>query len=187
MDENSKIKASAVTGLSKVETEALLGRKMSQEERQLYDKTKAVLKLQQKSREQQDNDSAEVTTVSDRMPSLKERYSKKEVEEAIVRSNGRWAAICASLNCSYNQLRVWFEHHKDHFELAEQLRMTLVNEAEEQIYKLLHSNDPDTRLDVAKFILKTLGKSKGWSEQSTFVQQINANDKTVEIKSIFGI
>ena len=33
MDENSKIKASAVTGLSKVETEALLGRKMSQEER----------------------------------------------------------------------------------------------------------------------------------------------------------
>lgn len=56
------------------------------------------------------------------------------------------------------------------------------------MFKLLHSPDADTRLDVAKFILKTLGKSKGWNEQTaSIVQQINSNDKTVEIKSIFGI
>ena len=44
----------------------------------------------------------EKKTQLDRMPSLKERYSKKEVEQSIVKCNGRWAAIAADLNCSYN-------------------------------------------------------------------------------------
>lgn len=39
--------------------------------------------------------------VDNRMLSLKERYSKKEIEDAIVKCNGRWAAIVVALNCSY--------------------------------------------------------------------------------------
>ena len=71
--------------------------------------------------------------------------------------------------------------------LADELRMALVDEAEEQVSQLLNSTDSKIRLDTAKFILKTLGKTKGWSESPQVVQQINADDKTVEIKSIFGI
>jgi hypothetical protein len=37
----------------------------------------------------------------DRMLSLKERYTKKEIEDAIVKCNGRWARIVSLLNCSY--------------------------------------------------------------------------------------
>lgn len=43
--------------------------------------------------------------------------------------------------------------------------------------------------DVAKFVLKTLGKNRGWSEapsQAVF-QQISAEDKAVQIRNIFGL
>jgi hypothetical protein len=61
-------------------------------------------------------------------------------------------------------------HHKDHFKLAESLRMALVDEAEEQISQLLNSTDSKIRLDTAKFILKTLGKTRGWGESPQVVQ-----------------
>ena len=124
---------------------------------------------------------------TDRMLSLKERYTKKEIEEAIVKCNGRYAPLVSMLNCSYDQLRVWMTHHKDHFKLAESLRMALVDEAEEQISQLLNSTDSKIRLDTAKFILKTLGKTRGWGESPQVVQQINAGDEQIEIKSIFGL
>lgn len=44
----------------------------------------------------------QATYVKDnRMLSLKERYSKKEIEDAIIKCNGRWAPIASALNCSY--------------------------------------------------------------------------------------
>ena len=124
---------------------------------------------------------------TDRMLSLKERYTKKEIEEAIVKCNGRYAPLVCMLNCSYDQLRVWMTHHKDHMKLADELRMALVDEAEEQVSQLLNSIDAKIRLDTAKFILKTLGKTKGWSESPQVVQQINAGDNSIDIKNIFGL
>ena len=78
-------------------------------------------------------------------------------------------------------------HHKDHAKLADELRMALVDEAEEQVSQLLNSTDAKIRLDTAKFILKTLGKTKGWSESPQVVQNINSGDSTIDIKNIFGI
>ena len=124
---------------------------------------------------------------TNRMLSLKERYTKKEIEEAIVKCNGRYAPLVCMLNCSYDQLLVWMTHHKDHVKLADELRMALVDEAEEQVSQLLNSTDAKIRLDTAKFILKTLGKTKGWSESPQVVQQINAGDNSIDIKTIFGL
>ena len=55
------------------------------------------------------------------------------------------------------------------------------------MWQLLDSIDAKLRLDAAKFILKTLGKTKGWSESPQVVQQINAGDNSIDIKNIFGI
>lgn len=184
MDEIDTIKASAANGLTKVETEALVGHKLTDDQKTVYNKTKAVLKLKEKSKGKEVPMQVEETQ---RMPSLKERYTKAQVKEAIERCNGRWAAICAALNCSYSQLRVWMTNHHDHAQLADELRESLVAEAEEQVWNLLHSGDQNMRADIAKFILKTLGKSKGWNEQTSMLQQISTNGKDIEIKSIFGI
>ncbi len=126
------------------------------------------------------------TTNPNIMPSIKQRFTRAQVKEAIEKCNGRWAAIVAYLNCSYAQLRVWFEHHKDQEKLADDLRMAFVAEAEEQIWALMHSTDANMRADIAKFVLKTYGKSRGWNEASN-VQQININDKDVSIQQIFGL
>lgn len=162
---DKKVQISAANGLSLAETEAVVGHKLSKEELQEFNKTKALLKLKKKKDQSKPEPQPQPPADWSRMPSLKERYSKKEVEQAIVKCNGRWAAIQAMLNCSYYQLQVWMEHHKDHRELSDRLRLAVVDEAEEQLYSLLHSPDSSTRLDVAKFILKTLGRSRGWTEQ----------------------
>lgn len=100
----------------------------------------------------------------DRMPSIAERYTKKQVEETIEKCHGRWPLIASTLNCSYPQLRVWMANHKDHDILARSLREELVDQAEEAMWQLVNSNDIDVRKQIAMFILKTLGKSRGWNE-----------------------
>lgn len=79
------------------------------------------------------------------------------------------------------------QHHKKHRELSEKLREEIVDIAEDTMWQLLDSIDAKLRLDAAKFILKTLGKTRGWSESPQVVQQINTNDKDVSIQQIFGL
>ena len=123
----------------------------------------------------------------DRMPSIKERYSKKQVEDAIVRCSGRWAAVVNALNCSYAQLRVWMDSHPDHKKLAEGLREAIVDEAENEAWEQLRSPDPEIRREMAKFVLKTLGKSRGWGEGVQAKREIEVKDGKVDIREIFGI
>lgn len=42
------------------------------------------------------------------------------------------------------------------------------------------------RADIAKFVLKTYGKSRGWGDIA-MMQQINVDDKDITIQQIFGI
>ena len=53
----------------------------------------------------------------------------------------------------------------------------------------MNSTDAKLRADIAKFVLKTLGKTRGWSEapSSQIVQQISTEDKAVQIRNIFGL
>lgn len=88
--------------MSLAETEAVVGHKLSKEELQEFNKTKALMKLKKKKDNTKPEQPLQPVEDFSRMPSLKERYSKKEVEQSIVKCNGRWAAIAADLNCSYN-------------------------------------------------------------------------------------
>lgn len=94
-----------------------------------------------------------------------------------------------ALDCSYSQLRVWFEHHKEARELADQLREAFVDEAEEQAWLLMNSGDEKVRADMAKFVLRTLGKGRGWAESAApqFQQQITADEKKIQVLNVFGI
>lgn len=74
---------------------------------------------------------------ADRMPSIAERYTEQQVQDAIERCHGRWPLIAKALNCSYPQLRVWMENHKKHRILADSLREELVDQAEEAVRQLL--------------------------------------------------
>lgn len=183
MEDGGKIKVMASQGLTKAEAEGLLDRKLSEEEKRLFDGTKAAIKLQK----------AQPPAVQDPPPeralSIKERYADEQVLQVIRRCNGRKAAMVKALDCSYSQLRVWFEHHKEARELADRLREAFVDEAEEQVWLLMNSRDERVRADMAKFVLRTLGKGRGWAESAPpqFQQQITADDRKIQIMNIFGV
>lgn len=184
-----QVQAAVMNGLSKAEIEGLLERKLQPDELQAFNKAKAVLKLQAADKKQQEAAKTPFaqTAEQNRMPSLKERYTEKQVEESIVKCHGRWPLIVTDLNCSYAQLGVWMQNHKKHRDLSEKLREEIIDIAEDMMWQLLDSPDAKLRLDAAKFILKTLGKTRGWSESPQMIQQINAGDNSIDIKNIFGL
>lgn len=70
-------------------------------------------------------------------------------------------------------------------------RDKLIKHAETVVYNSLSDDNPKIRLAAATFILRTIGKSQGWSE-SPMVQINNANTMTPEeakaqILNIFGL
>ena len=119
--------------------------------------------------------------------SLARRFPAKRVREAIVKCDGRWAAIAAELNCSYGQLRTWMTNHPDDQALAEGLRDALVDAAEQQMCDLMNSPDESVRMEAAKFVLKHFGWRRGWNAQADVKQTVTAKDGAVEIRQIFGV
>lgn len=178
MDDSGKLTAMASQGPAKAEAEGLLGRKMTEEERRRFDGTKAALKLKRAQ--------PPPAPPQDRMPSLKERYTAKQVEDSIRKCDGRWAAMVRDLNCSYDQLRVWMAGHKAHAELADSLREAAVHEAEQVIWDMLRSPYADVRKDAAKFVLQTLGRSRGWGRDAQVQVQAQAGGQ-VDVRAIFGV
>ena len=180
-EDMDKVRRLSATGLTRAEAIAVLGRRMTPEELQEFDKVKAVEKLKTRLKK---NDPPPMPPANEHIQSLKQRYTKKQIEEAIVKCDGRLAAVVRALDCSYRQLNVWLEHHRDHAELARKLRFALVDEAEDQIWQALHSSDPVVRQKTAEFILKTLGRERGWGEACQAVS-VNVGGEGVDVKSIF--
>jgi len=144
-DEIDKIRASTANGLTRPEIEAFLGRKMTTEEVDVYNKTKALLKLQ-KQKEKKEKEEAksilkqpttkklEVVHVGQKnpqqLPPLSKRYTNEQIEDVIVRAHGLTSSICAALDCTTQQFYVYLRCRPEMKQLQEESRMDLVNEAE---------------------------------------------------------
>lgn len=94
------------------------------------------------------------------------------------------------LDAEYGSLVSYVTKDVDLSNLYINLRQQLVDAAEDYVAALL--NDPEvdarTKLDLAKFILKTQGKTRGWSDANSpqIVQNISTTGD-VDIRGIFGI
>ena len=60
-------------------------------------------------------------------------------------------------------------------------KKTLVSYAEQAVLDALLTGDSKTRLDAAKFALKTLGRDEGWAEGPAIQQNITLADRQAEI------
>lgn len=110
-----QIRASTANGLTRTEIEAFLGRKFTEGELDVYNKTHALLKLQ-KQKEKKEKEEAksilkrpqtkklEVVHVGQsnpqQLPPLSKRYTKEQIEDVIVRAHGLTSSICAALDCT---------------------------------------------------------------------------------------
>lgn len=91
---------------------------------------------------------------------------KAKFKQAIWQSFGNMSALARLLGVNYTSLRSYFKDHKDLADLMEEARSRLIDQAEEYIASCLSDEGLDRRskIDLAKFILKTQGKSRGWTE-----------------------
>ena len=197
-----QIRASTANGLTKTEIEAFLGRKMTDKEADIYNKTHALLKLQ-KQKEKKEKEEAksilkqpttkklEVVHVGQKnpqqLPPLSKRYTKEQIEDVIVRAHGLTSSICAALDCTTQQFYVYLRNKPEMKQLQDDSRMDFINEAERVVMENLHDPDPSIRQQAAQYVLNRLGRTKGWGEDRLFGITVSQDEQTKQIHAIFGI
>ena len=191
LDTIPQIRAAVMNGLSRPEIEGLLDRKLVEEEIREFNKTKAVIKLRDidKNKQNQANkntiQSGITNNLTPKLPPLEKRYTKKQIQECIEKHYGVVTRICNELDCTYTQFYKTIKQLNLQEYLTE-AKKNLVSLAENTLLEALASVDEKTRVDVAKYILKTQGKVFGWNDGPQIAQQINVQGE-VSIKEIFGI
>ena len=192
-----QIRAAVMNGLSRPEIEGLLSRKLEPDEVMEFNKTKAVLKLREADKAKQEEQQEKPQTILEvgitpnlkpKLPPLKDRYTKEQIEMCIEKHYGVVTRICNELDCTYSQ----FYKAVKSFGLDQTLvdaKKNLVSLAEQTLFEALQSSDEKTRVDVAKYTLSRLGKDCGWSDNSNFQVAVNvdAQQKKAQILAVFGI
>ena len=113
MDENlDKIKGAVAAGLSQKETEALLGRALTEDEANEFVKIKAQFKIKAAIDKQkpasrqpafQPVDAGITPNLKPKLPPLKDRCTKEQIETCIEKHYGVVTRICNELDCTYSQ------------------------------------------------------------------------------------
>lgn len=178
-----QIYAAVEEGLNRAEIEAFLGITFNKSELAAYNKARAVVKLDRKHggrEEEKDRPAPPPAPKSAKLPGVEKRYTKTEVEECIRRHCGIVTSICVDLDCTVNQF--WRAVTKYRLgDVVTEAKKTLVSYAEQAVLDALTKGDSKTRLDAAKFALKTLGRDEGWAEGPAIQQNITLADRQAEI------
>lgn len=116
---------------------------------------------------------------------LAKRFTKKEMRELICKLFGNTSELCKALDCTRSQLLAYLEKQPDLKQDMKDAREAVVDKAEKVMTSLLDSSNEQIQQKTAEYILKSLGKSRGWGQDPS--TQINVNSESVDIKQIFGI
>lgn len=87
----------------------------------------------------------------------------EECRTAIWRNNGNITRAAALLKCSPARLRTMVKNHERLRREVEEAAEQLVDRAEDVVAEALE--DPDRADQMARFVLQTRGKSRGWGNQ----------------------
>ena len=121
------------------------------------------------------------------LPPLQQRFTKEELQNIIEENYGVVTVLCNILDCTYAQFYKAITHYNLRDCLAN-AKKNLVGLAESAILDCLKSQNENIKLKASEITLKSLGKTEGWSFDTTQInQQINISDKDTSIKNIFGI
>ena len=116
---------------------------------------------------------------------LAKRFTKKEMRELIFKLFGNTSELCKALDCTRSQLLAYLEKQPDLKQDMKDAREAVVDKAEKVMTSLLDSQNEQIQQKTAEFLLKTLGRGRGYDVGAA--QQITVEDGKVDIKQIFGI
>lgn len=104
---------------------------------------------------------------------------------AIEKCHGITTAICAELDCSRIQWVRYVRRRPAVKAVVEKARESMIDLAENRLAQLVQSQDEETALKAAEFILRRIGSGRGWGDVK-IAQEIKTGDG-VSIRQIFGI
>lgn len=175
MIEISQAKAAIEKGVKREEFEAVLGHPLDVLEQAQWKDAEAEVA----------QDALKPKHLAKKLPSLTSRVTKNQLEEEIWKQHGLATGVCNALDCSYQQYKSAIQKWELQ-DVEAKARKALADLAENAIFRVLSTSQDDKLvMDAAKFVLKTLGKERGWGESATTAVQINAEN--VDMQQIFGI
>ena len=93
---------------------------------------------------------------------LAKRFTKKEMRELICKLFGNTSELCKALDCTRSQLLAYLEKQPDLKQDMKDAREAVVDKAEKVMTSLLDSQNEQIRQKTAEFLLKTLGRGRGY-------------------------
>ena len=117
------------------------------------------------------------------------KITKKMFKKAIEGSLGTQRDISQRLNVTDSGISYYLDRHPDMRELLNNQRLSNIDRAEHEIFEQLDFDDDKPgvnakiRQGASQFILKTLGKAKGWVEKQE-IEHSGKIDNKMEVEII---
>jgi len=116
------------------------------------------------------------------------KITKKMFKKALEGSLGTQRDLSERLNVTDSGISQYLDRNPDMRELLDKQRLKNIDRAEHEIFEQLDFNDDDKaginakiRQGASQFILKTIGKSKGWVEKQEIEHSGEQKDYTFNL------
>ena len=120
---------------------------------------------------------------------LAKRFTKKEIRELIYKLFGNTSELCRALDCTRSQLLSYLEKQPDLKQDMKDAREAVVDKAEHVMHSLLDSNNEQIQQKTAEFLLKTLGRGRGYDVGAAMQVNVSntGDDIKVQLNTLFGL
>lgn len=120
---------------------------------------------------------------------LAKRFTKKEMRELICKLFGNTSELCKALDCTRSQLLGYLEKQPDLKQDMKDAREAVVDKAEKVMTSLLDSNNEQIQQKTAEFLLKTLGRGRGYDVGAAMQVNVskNGDDIKLQLNTLFGL
>ena len=120
---------------------------------------------------------------------LAKRFTKKEIRELICKLFGNTSDICKALDCTRSQLLAYLDKQPDLKQDMKDAREAVVDKAEHVMHSLLDSNNEQIQQKTAEFLLKTLGRGRGYDVGAAMQVNVSktGDDIKVQLNTLFGL
>ena len=124
--------------------------------------------------------------MNDNKEKLSKRYKKDDIILAIGQCRGVYKDICATLDCTRGELQHYINIHSEIKPLLQDAREDIIDEAEKVLLEKLHSDNDQVAQRAAEFILKSLGKKRGYTDQPQVEVNVkNEGETQIQIQQLF--
>ena len=124
--------------------------------------------------------------MNDKKEKLSKRYKKDEIVLAIGQCRGVLKDICSTLDCTRGELQHYINIHSEIKPLLQDAREDIIDEAEKVLLEKLHSDNDQVAQRAAEFILKSLGKKRGYTDQPQVEVNVkNEGETQIQIQQLF--